>query len=216
MNWRLEFAKAHEKWTNGDWAKVIFADEASFEIGKRVGQVRVWRRPNEKYLLPCLAPSFTSGRSSVMVWGAITATTRSPLIQLPKGERSGADFVRNVYDACLGDFWPGHPDSANMTLLEDGAPVHRCRVTSEWRNAKGLQKLKWPANSPDLNPIENLWYLIKAKVEAAPRAHTPDEMFTMVKGEWEKCTQTYIASLIGSMPERVAAVIAAKGGSTRW
>ena len=64
---RLALAKEHSHWTLGDWSKVIWTDEASFEIGKLSRQVHVWRKYHERYQWNCIVPSFKSRRSSIMV-----------------------------------------------------------------------------------------------------------------------------------------------------
>ncbi|KAF2488750.1 hypothetical protein BU16DRAFT_473320, partial [Lophium mytilinum] len=64
--------------------------------------------------------------------------------------------------------------------------------------ADGMPMISWPASSPDLNPIENLWKLIKERAE------------------WDKITEEELEELIKSMPKRIQAVIAAQGGPTKW
>ena len=50
------------------------------------------------------------------------------------------------------------------TFQQDSAPCHRAKSVTNWFQTKNVRMLKWPENSPDLNPIENLWTLIKKKV----------------------------------------------------
>lgn len=68
---RLAFAKKYRHWTEQDWKNVIWTDESSFELEKTSRQIRVWRKTHEAYASHCLAPTFKSGRSSVMVWGGL-------------------------------------------------------------------------------------------------------------------------------------------------
>jgi len=69
---RLQFAKRYRYWTNEDWKKVIWTDESSVEIGHNSRQIRVWRTSDEKHNEECFTPTFKSGRTSVMVLGAIS------------------------------------------------------------------------------------------------------------------------------------------------
>ena len=88
---RLAFARAYESWTFEDWYNIIWTNESSFENGKNSWQIRVWWKAYKKYNWDCIAPSFKSGRSSVMVWGAFTSFDKSPLVTIPSDKRSSSD-----------------------------------------------------------------------------------------------------------------------------
>ena len=96
-----------------------------------------------------------------MVWGAFTGFDKSSLVFLSQGKWTAADFVKNVYDATLSAFYFMHDAPSELVLIEDGAPVHHSKLPQLWRQVYRMQKLCWPPNSPDLNPIKNLWKLIK-------------------------------------------------------
>jgi transposase len=213
---RLKFAKEYKKWTVEDWKSVIWTDESSFEIGKNTRQTVVWRKVDERHRSECLAPTFKSGRTSTMVWGAFVASTKLPLVFMPPGRRTATDFVEIVYEPVLGPFLEAQGTASNLILMEDGAPVHRSNTPKCWRQSRKLKKLEWPANSPDLNPIENLWKLLKDHVQQKHRPAHANEMNMALTTEWEAITSEKLESLVASMPERIAAVIRAKGGATRW
>ena len=126
------------------------------ETSKNSQQIRMWRKVYEKYNWDCIAPSFKSGHSSVMVWGAFTGFDKSPLVTIPSDKRSSSDFVTIVYEGVLSGFYFLHDDSEQLILMEDGAPVQRSSLPLQWRRVHGIEKLFWLANSPDLNPIENV------------------------------------------------------------
>jgi hypothetical protein len=213
---RLKFARTYAHWSADDWEKVIWTDESSFELGKNSRTIRVWRTADEKYHQDCLAPTFKSGRTSVMVWGGVTGTTKSPLVMIPSGERTAADYVRIVYEGVLGNYWQHHQNPDEMILMEDGAPIHRANVSAEWLREMGLTKLKWPANSPDLNPIEHLWSICKCHIDAHQRPPNQNGLFELIKGVWDEVPQDAISRLIRTVPDRIQAVIASKGMHTRW
>ena len=194
---RLAFAKEH---THEDWSKVIWTDEASFEIGKLSRQVHVWRKYHERYQWDCIVPSFKSGRSSIMVWGAITSSTKSYLVLIPPDKRIAKDFVEIVYKSTLEHFYYHHNNYQDPILMEDEAPVHRSKVPKFWRKEIGLKKLNWPANSPNLNPIENLWKQCKNRVQERNRPGNKDEMWILVSSVWEDIPQENISKLISTMP----------------
>ena len=77
--------------------------------------------------------------------------------------------------------------------------------------------LDWPSQSPDLNPIEHIWALIKKRI--GQRTRPPSgmlELCQLVQEEWGKISVDDCRCVIDSMPRRVAAVIKAKGGWTRY
>ncbi len=75
--------------------------------------------------------------------------------------------------------------------------------------------LDWPANSPDLNPIENLWGIVKRKMRET-RPNNADELKANVKETWASIPLQQCHKLITSMPRRIEAVIKAKGASTKY
>jgi len=104
----------------------------------------------------------------------------------------------------------------NMQVAEDNAPCHTGGVSTKTRRELNIDSIDWPAQSPDLNPIENLWALIKRDIANLPVAKSVEELEKQVKDEWWSIPQEIIQGLIDSMPERVEAVIKAKGGPTKY
>jgi predicted Mrr-cat superfamily restriction endonuclease len=89
--------------------------------------------------------------------------------------------------------------------------------TKQWKTAKNIQSTSWPANSPDLNPIENLWKILKERV-AKRYPRNKSEIVEAAMGEWEKFRDDpeLLHSIVGSMPARIEACIANNGGHTKY
>ena len=79
-----------------------------------------------------------------------------------------------------------------------------------------MAKLIWPANSPDLNPIENLWKIVKDLLRHRPRPRNKEEMAQTIQSTWDTISLEQLQTLIRTMPDRMQAVISARGDSTRW
>ena len=86
-----------------------------------------------------------------------------------------------------------------------------------WFEGEGIRTMPWPAQSPDLNPIEHLWYRLKRAIHRHPEpARGVHELWERAEEEWGQITVEACRELIESMPRRVEAVIEAKGGPTKY
>ena len=129
---RKAWAEAFCNFTLTHWKKVIWTDEMSFEVGKNYRLALVWRPPGQQFNRKYLAPSFKSGRSSLMVWGAIAHGVPGPLIIIPKGQRSALDYIRIVMSGPLKQFFELIKAKERAAfVVEDGASVHTAKVTEK-------------------------------------------------------------------------------------
>ncbi|KAG1467261.1 hypothetical protein G6F56_004505 [Rhizopus delemar] len=138
---RLRFAKDYKDWTLELWRKVIWTNECSIGFGKKnMSTSKIWRKSWERYRKGRLRPTFKSGITTVMVWGSITYGKKTGLTIIPKKKRSSADFVKNVYEPAMFNFY-NSIDGA--TLMKDNAPIHTASAAKEW-NYNGLLNLQIP------------------------------------------------------------------------
>jgi hypothetical protein len=100
---------------------------------------------------------------------------------------------------------------------QDNDPKHCSNLATKWFEDNNIQVMTWPAQSPDMNPIEHLWIVIKKALKTYP---TPPkgvhELWDRVVVEWNKIPPETCQNLIESMPRRMEAVISAKGGHTKY
>ncbi len=104
---------------------------------------------------------------------------------------------------------------ADFIFQQDVAPAHTVKGTKSWFNDHGVTVLDLPANLPDLNPIENLWSIVKKKMRDT-RPNNADDLNTAIKATCASITPKQCHRLIASMPRRIDAVIHAKGGPTKY
>ncbi len=149
---------------------------------------------------------------SVMIWGAMSSAGVGPLCFLK------TNVTAPVYQDLLEHFMLPSADhlfkDADFIFQQDLAPAHTAKNTKSWLS-DGVGVFDWPANSPDLKPIENLWGIVKRKMRNK-RSKNADELKATVKETWASIPPQQCHKLITSMPRRIEAVIKAKGAPTKY
>ncbi len=79
---RLQFAKAHQNWTNEDWKNVAWSDESRYRLRRSDGRGRIWCKEHESMDPPCLVSTVQAGSGCVMVWGIFSWHTLGPLVPI--------------------------------------------------------------------------------------------------------------------------------------
>ncbi|XP_069962586.1 transposable element Tc3 transposase [Bactrocera oleae] len=110
-----------------------------------------------------------------------------------------------------------HFSRADVPIFQDDtAPCHRAKMVKDYLSKIGVSSLEWPGNSPDLNPIENLWFVMMAQV-AQKRPKTLAELDRILEEVWYNgIAAGTLKNLINSMHERVKAITKSGGGSTKY
>jgi transposase len=159
-----------------------------------------------------------------MFWAGFGERIRTNLIPLygnPDAPRGGVDsiVIHALYRAVLPQFV-----TDGDIFIQDNAPVHRARIIRTLLQQMGIEVMEWPPYSPDLNPIENLWALMKQEIyklypelEHAPdNAETLDQLTMAAKEAWHNIRDQVLVRLSSTMPHRVEAVIGADGWYTKY
>ncbi len=149
----------------------------------------------------------------------ISFGNQGPRVWRKRGEAQNQKVNTAVYQEVLEHFMLPAADQlygdADFIFQQDLAPAHSAKATSTWFKDHGIPVLNWPANSPDLNPIENLWGIVKRKMRYA-RPNNAEELKATIRATWALITPEQCHRLIDSMPRRIAAVIQAKGAPTKY
>ncbi len=174
---RLTWAVEKKNWSVAQWSKVLFSDESKFCISFGNQGPRVWRKSGEAQN-PCCLKSSVKFPQSVMIWAAMSSAGVGPLCFLKSTVNAA------IYQDILEHFMLPSADKlygdADFIFQQDLAPAHTAKGTKSWFNDHGVTVLDWPANSPDLNPIENLWGIVKRKMKDT-RPYNADDLKATVK-----------------------------------
>ena len=212
---RLAWAREMSHKPNDFWQSVIFSDESSFQQFPSGGRTWVWRRPDQKFQNKRLQPTVKHSLG-VLVWGAIWWNGRSDLIRC-QGSVNSTAYCQILQEGLLPAYQVGGISRENSLFMQDGAPSHAARATKAWLEHKGISCLNWTAQSPDMNPIESVWFILdQAMRKRKDKPKSADSLFYALKEEWAAIPQAKITKLIQSMPERVSELLNAKGMSTKY
>ncbi|CAH1993541.1 unnamed protein product, partial [Acanthoscelides obtectus] len=193
---------------------VCFSDESIFQVLVDKSQF-VRRRTNEKYKPECIVPTIKHP-PSVMVCSVISYKGQGALYVVD-GTMNAEKYQEVLETQLLPQVKKWFNKREKPIVMHDGAPCHRAQKNTKFLAEKKVDILDWPGNSPDMNPIENVWEFLKSEVTMkAPT--TKQELINILNDTWKHNPELKIKiqNCISSMPRRVEAVLAAKGGHTKY
>ncbi len=186
----------HKKAANKDkqtkdmdyWNHVLWSDETKINLFGSDGVMRVWRQPGEEYKDKCVLPKVKHGGGSVMVWGCMSAAGTGEL-----------QFIEGTMNASM------YCDILKQSMIPSLQRLGR-RAVFQHEN-------DWPSMSPDINPIEHLWGILKRKEER--KVSNIHQLRDVVMEEWKRTPVATCEALVNSIPKRVKAVLENNGGHTK-
>ena len=197
---RLKFCRKYKDWTAEDWCKVIFSDEAPFQLFGTSGKSIVRRRKGDCYHESCVVPT-VKHPETIHVWGCFSTKGVGSLIILPKNTAMNKEWYQNVLQERLLPTIHEQFGDDPCIFKHDGAPCHKARVIKKWLEDHYIEILEpWPGGSPDLNPIENLRSVLKRRVDKQKPTNC-DQLRELIRQEWIDISQDLAQKLISSMPE---------------
>jgi transposase len=208
---RVRFAK---EYAEQDWGSVFFEDEKTFQVGSH---------PNRKndvvyaYSLDEVPVIPTVKHPAKVHVAAAVSESGSSVLHMFEHNMDGAMFKKILKKTILPAATEIFGDS-EWTLAMDNDPKHRSALVSDFLEEEDVQvipKQDWPAPSPDLNPMENVWSMLLDRVNKKPPG-TVAGLKKRLRTEWEYLPQSKIAAAVKSMPDRLKAVIIAKGAHTTY
>lgn len=215
---RLEWCYSHRNWTfEQNWKSVIFSDETQVVLGTN-HKVYVWRKADEKWRPECLglrSSRHGSARVSVSFWGCICASGVGILTPIE------GNLNTNKYIELLDEFlWPvvaKNFDNQPWIFQDDNCPAHMSAKAQQWKTENNINCLPWPSQSPDINLIENVWRIIKIRLQRVQHnIKTRNDLIETVQQIWMSLTPGYIKALYLTLPRRIQAVKNAKGHATKY
>jgi len=199
---RLTWALANRE---RDWNNVIFTDESTIQLFANPS--KVWKRKGEKIIAHTVKHP-----PKIHIWGSLSSKGFGKLIiftgildstKLCKIYKKGLLPVAKEW---FGDNW---------LLYEDNDPKHKSRYSKAWKSTHSVNEMTTPAQSPDMNPIENVWHLLKRKI-TKKKPKTLHQLIRITKQEWNNFTLEMAQKFVNGMSRRIMSLIEAKGDITEY
>ena len=192
------------------WKNVIFSDETMISLNSFSLANRVRRFPWTNPYSPKLVSPSVKHPLAVMFWGCFSFDGSSSLEPV-SGYMNKVKYMETLERNLVPII------AENSIFQDDSAPCHRAKVVDQWFQEKAIARLEWPGNSPDLNPIENFWSILKRKL-AGYKISNKRELIAAVNVEFQKIVQneTLVQNLVLSMKNRIRDVIKNKGYATKY
>lgn len=175
----------------------------------------VRRRPGEEYRADCVLPTVKHGGGSIMIWGCMTSTGVGEIFMCTgrMNSRTYTSMLEEVLQPSIEKLFGMNTDG--VLFQQDNAPCHTSAASLAWFREANVEILEWPPQSPDLNPIEHLWAIIKRKV-CEHKCKSKQELKAVLERVWEDIPISTCRMLVASLPKRIEAVIKARGGPTKY
>lgn len=204
---RLQFARKRLK---DDWKYALFTDEKTFQVGST--KHKSWQDPNDRQ-----TDVFKRHPSKIHVWAGIGLHFKTDLFFF-KGNMDSNVFCK-ILKARLP---PAHcfglpPYGKNKWILvQDNDPKHKSKQSQKILDILAPDRLPdWPSNSPDFNPIEDIWSMMDSELKKA----TPKDIRALksnLRKIWKNLDETKIKASIGSLPRRLEECIERGGERTSY
>lgn len=194
---RVQWAIQHQ---DDDWSRTIFTDETCYQLFRNT--IRRWSKNPRAQI-----KRIPKNKQKIMVWGGFS-------IKGLVGYHSfttimdGPYYVQILQDNLIHN--ARKQFGRRWRLQQDNDPKHRSRVAKQFLSNQVPEILDWPSNSPDVNPIENLWSIIKRRVEKRKPTNL-EELNKFLHEEWKKTDLTILNNLVKSMKSRCLALIESRG-----
>lgn len=207
---RLKWARKHMSYGE-KWLSVIFSDEKKWNLDGPDGYKFYWYDLRKE---PKNCFSRQQGGGSVMTWGGFSFNGQTFLGFTDRKMKSVdyQDILRTnllpIMDLLAG------PD---CVFQQDGASIHTSRSTKTWFMQNNITLLDWPALSPDLNPMENIWGILSRKIYENGKQYTcVNDLKTAIDKAWYEISPSVMQCLINSMEKRVFDVIKCRGNTITY
>ncbi|GFU89175.1 transposable element Tcb2 transposase [Trichonephila clavipes] len=198
---RSLWCREHRNWKDNEWGRVLFTDESRFSLSSDSHRILIWRERGSRNHPSNIIERDRYGGRGVLVWGGIMLGSRTDLHIFDVGSVNGTRYCNEILLPYVRLF-RGAMD-LQILFMDDNAPCHRTVAAEQLLESEDIERMDWPARSPDLNPIEHVWDFLGRRLTARTLPPvTIRELRLTLQDEWATMPQQLIDTLILSMGRR--------------
>ncbi|GFU19513.1 transposable element Tcb2 transposase [Trichonephila clavipes] len=204
------WCREHRNWRDNEWGRVLFTDESRFSLSSYSHRILIWRERGSRNHPSNIIERDRYGGRGVLVWGGIMLGSRTDLHIFDAGSVNGTRYCSEILLPYVRLFRGAM--GLQFLFMDDNAPCHRTVAAEQLLESEDIERMDWPARSPDLNPIEHVWDFLGRRLAARTLPPvTIRELRLALQDEWAAMPQQLIDTLILSMGRRCETCLAVRG-----
>ncbi|GFV49457.1 transposable element Tcb2 transposase [Trichonephila clavipes] len=195
---------------DNEWGRVLFTDESRFSLSSHSHRILIWRERGSRNHPSNIIERDRYGGRGVLVWGGIMLGSRTDLNIFDAGSVNETRYSNEILLPYVRHFRGAM--GLQFLFMDDNAPCHRTVAAEQLLESEDIERMDWPARSPDLTPIEQVWDFLGRRL--ATRTLPPvtiRELRLALQDEWAAMPQQLIDTLFLSMGRRCESCIAVRG-----
>lgn len=213
---RVNFGREHLHWSGSEgekkWRNILWSDETKINLFGNDCQRNVRRPKNKEFHVKFTKKTVKHGGGNIMVWGCFSWYGVGPIYRIEDTMNAVGyrDILQNVMLPYAKEEMP-----LLWVFQQDNDPKHSSKLVKNYFKGNKIEVMSWPSQSPDLNPIENLWSVLKKSLSTQV-FKSKDDLWEKVQKFWYEIPQETCRKLVSSMPRRVQKVVQNNGGCTGY
>ncbi|GFX90769.1 transposable element Tcb2 transposase [Trichonephila clavipes] len=204
------WCREHRNWRDKERGRVLFTDESRFSLSSDSHRILIWRERGSRNHPSNIIERTGMEVHGVLVWGGIMLGSRTDLHIFDAGSVNGTRYCNEILLPYVRLFRGSI--GLQFLFMDDNAPYHRTVAAEQLLESEDIERMDWPARSPDLNSIEHVWDFLGRRLAARTLPPvTIQELRLALQDEWAAMPQQIIDTLILSMGSLCETCLAARG-----